>query len=288
MNRLSNLSNGKDLCKVFMKEKMTVDVGSAQLAGEWAGEGKPVVLLHAGVADGRMWQPQIAELSDSYQVVVYDRRGFGQTTAVDETFSHVEDLRAVLDQLGLDAVSLVGCSQGGRVAIDFVRTYPQRVAALVLIASAVSGTPLGTPAPNAFSADIEVILSALDEAEEASDLARVNEIEANLWLDGPSGPAGRVGGQLRELFLDMNGIALQMPEFSQEIESAPAYEHLSELALPVLVLWGELDFPHVKERSRYLVDTIPGAVGAEIPGTAHLPNLERPSEVNKLLRDFLG
>jgi pimeloyl-ACP methyl ester carboxylesterase len=79
-----------------------------------------------------------------------------------------------------------------------------------------------------------------------------------------------------------------MPELTQELEPASAYERLADLSLPVLVMWGELDFPHVKESCRHLVDTLPAATGKEIPGTAHLPNLEQPDLINRLLREFLG
>lgn len=266
-----------------MTEPFKLKIGQAELAGERSGRGKPLIFLHAGVADKRMWRHQIAELSDSYQAIAYDRRGFGETITADEAFSHVEDLRAVLDQLKIAPVSCIGCSQGGRIAIDFTLAYPQRVTALVLLAPAVSGAPV----PETFTPDIQARIAALDEADEADDLERVNAIEANLWLDGPSSPAGRVGGALRDLFLDMNGIALRMPGLTQEIEPAPAYERLADLSLPVLVIWGELDFPHVKECCRYLVDTIPSAGGKEIPGTAHLLNLEQPETINELLRDFL-
>lgn len=264
-------------------KSLNIKIGNAQLAGERAGTGNPLVFLHAGVADKRMWQPQIAAFNKDHQTIAYDRRGFGKTTTPDEAFSNVEDLQAVLDQLDIESTALIGCSQGGRVAIDFALANPKRVNALVLISPAISGAP----APQTFSPEIEKLVDALDEAEEADDLARINEIEAHLWLDGPAGAAGRVGGELRELFLDMNGIALGMPELTKEIEPASAYECVSGLSLPTLVLWGDLDFPHVKERCKYLVETISGAQGKEIPGTAHLPNLEQPEKVNSLLRTFL-
>lgn len=267
-----------------MTTTFKLKIGSAELALEHSGEGKTLIFLHAGVADRRMWQYQMAELSDSYQVVAYDRRGFGETKTVDEAFSHIEDLRQVLDKLEISTVSLVGCSQGGRIAIDFTLAYPQRVISLVLISPAVSGNP----SPGEFSPGIQACIDALDAAEETNDLARVNTIEANLWLDGASSTHGRVNSALRELFLDMNGIALKMPELTQEIEPNNAYEGLSELSLPVLVIWGELDFPHIKERCQYIVNSIPDSRGEEIPGTAHLPNLEKPEIVNKLVGDFLG
>ena len=267
-----------------MIEAIKLKVGKAQLAVEQAGQGKALIFLHAGVADKRMWRQQLVDLSADYHVVAYDRRGFGETTTADEAFSHVEDLRDLLDQLGLSSAALVGCSQGGRIAIDFALAYPHRVTGLGLIAPAISGAP----EPETFLPDIEARLAALDEAEEANDLARVNLLEANLWLDGPTSPAGRVSGPLRELFLDMNGIALGMPELTQEIEPALAYERLAGLSVPVLVIWGDLDFPHLRERCHHLVDTIPLVRGEEIPGTAHLPNLEQPETINKLLREFLG
>jgi pimeloyl-ACP methyl ester carboxylesterase len=270
-------------CFMFMAQKFLVEIGSAKLIGEQKGEGPPLILLHAGVADRRMWQPQMSELSDSFHVEAYDRRGFGETEAADVPFSHVEDLRLILDQLGIGKASLVGCSQGGRVAIDFTLAYPDRVESLVLIAPAVSGAP----SPDSFPARALELDEELDAAGEAGDFDRVNEIEALFWLDGPTSPEGRVNGAVRDLFLDMNGIALAHPELEEEIEPPPAYRRVSNLELPVLVLWGDLDFPHVQDRCRYLVQTIPGAHDRVIPGTAHLPNLERPQLVSDLIREHL-
>lgn len=267
-----------------MTEMFKVNVGSARIVGEHAGKGEALVLLHAGIADRRMWHPQTAGLSDRYHVVAYDRRGFGKTTTDDEAFSNVEDLRVVLDQSGLSKVSLIGCSQGGRIAIDFTLKYPQRVTKLVLLAPAVSGAPR----PESFPVSVQALLEKLDKAEESKDWAQVNQIETHLWLDGPTSPEGRVSGELRELVLDMNHIALNKPELTGEIEPPSAYERVSELTLPTLVISGELDFTYIKERCRYLIDTIPNAGGEEIPGTAHLPNLEQPETINGLLRAFLS
>ena len=264
-------------------EKFTFEHAGARLVGERAGAGEPLIFLHAGVADRRMWGPQIAVFSETRQVIAYDRRGFGETVAEDEAFSEIGDLEALLDHFGLDRVSLVGCSQGGRIAIDFALANPQRVTALALLAPAISGAP--EPAP--FGPKIQALSNALDDADEAGDLEAVNELEARCWLDGPASRAGRVSGPLRDLFLDMNGIALRKPELTQEIEPTPAFFRLSDLSVPTLVAWGDLDFPFVKQRCRYVVDAIPSATGIEIPGTAHLANLEQPALVNRLLSDFL-
>jgi pimeloyl-ACP methyl ester carboxylesterase len=114
----------------------TIPSGKAELTGVEDGKGPALVFLHAGVADKRMWRDQMAAFADRYRVVAYDRRGFGETRYKPETFSHMQDLRAVLDGLGIEQASLVGCSQGGRFSVDFTLAYPQRVNKLVLIAPA--------------------------------------------------------------------------------------------------------------------------------------------------------
>jgi pimeloyl-ACP methyl ester carboxylesterase len=265
-------------------EHFVVDIDRAKLVGEQAGEGPPLIFLHAGVADRRMWRPQMTALSSSFRTVAYDRRGFGETETADLPFSHLEDLREILDRLDIQRASLVGCSQGGRVAIDFALAYPDRAESLVLIAPAISGAP----APLNFPARALDLDAELDAADEAGDLERVNAIEAIFWLDGPTSPEGRVGGAVRDLFLDMNGLALARPDLQQEIEPPSAYEQVSDLDLPVLLLWGDLDFPHVKDRCHYLVQTIPGARGQVITATAHLPNLEKPQLMNQLIGAHLA
>lgn len=267
-----------------MTQPLTVFVSSAELMGERRGVGAGTLFLHAGVADRRMWQGQLAALQADFFVAAYDRRGFGETQCQDEAFSHTDDLEAVLDFLDLESVTLVGCSQGGRVALDFALENPERVTSLILVAPAVSGAPEPSDVP----AEIESLLEDLAHAEDAGDVARVNQIEAHLWLDGPLSPEGRVGGEIRDLFLEMNGAALRAPELTQEREPPSAFERLTDLSMPTLVLWGDLDFPHVQERCRQLANTIPDAKAREMKGAAHLPSLEQPDVFNQALLDFLN
>jgi pimeloyl-ACP methyl ester carboxylesterase len=267
-----------------MTQYVQVSHNGAQFAVESSGEGLTLVFLHAGVADRRMWADQTAALSSRWRTVAYDRRGFGETACGEKSFSHVEDLAAVLDGCGVESAALIGCSQGGRIAIDFTLAHPQRISALVLIAPAISGAP----EPGAFPPDIEQKLAALEAAETADDIDRVNAIEANLWLDGPAMPPGRVTGKARELLLAMNGLALRHPELTGEIEPPSAWERLSELSLPALVIWGALDFPHIQRNCRHLVETLPRARGMELDGVAHLPGLEQPARLNKVLAGFVS
>lgn len=181
--------------------------GRATLAVAAAGDGIPVALLHAGVADRRMWRAQAEALAAAgFRAIAYDRRGHGDSLHADEAYSHVRDLVAVLDSTGrrMPAI-LVGCSQGGRIAIDAALAHPERVRGLVLVAPAVSGAP----EPASFPPAIQAWIDRVDRAEATSDIDRINALEAHAWLDGPLAREGRVGGPVRELFLAMNEIALR-------------------------------------------------------------------------------
>lgn len=262
----------------------SIELNGAILVGEADGEGHAVIFLHAGVGDRRMWYAQMADLGDRYHVISYDRRGFGQTEAGNKKFSHSADLLSVYDHFGLETASLVGCSQGGRIAIDFALAYPDKVTSLVLIATAVSGAPV----PESFPKQAEILLNELDLAEAMGEgIERINELEAQMWLDGPLSKPKRVKGAVRELFLDMNEIALGHPDLTNEIESLLAWERLREIPVPTAVLWGELDFPHVVERSQKLIEQMPQASGFEIQDVAHMVNLENPEVVTVLIEEFL-
>ena len=269
-----------------MTPLLAVRSGEAELAAHVRGTGTPVVFLHAGVADRRVWDAQVAALpGDRFRAVAYDRRGFGQSVHVDEPWSHVDDLARVLDAAAGDAPAvLVGCSQGGRIALDAALAMPARVRALVLVAPAISGAPDVTDVPPAIKAWID----AVEQAEAQADVDRINALEAHAWLDGPLAPEGRVGGAARNLFLEMNEMALRAERRGTERESPPAFDRLHELAAPVLVVWGDLDFPHIARHCEMLAARVPRAHVQPMTGVAHLPNLERPEAFNHVLLDFLA
>lgn len=247
------------------------------------GGGDLVVFLHAGVCDRRMWDRQLADVGATNKAVAYDRRGFGETRAEYENFSAVADLMAVIHAVaGDEPATLVGCSQGGQIAIDMALHHPSSVRGLVLIAPSVSGAPIAVYPP-----DVEHVMAALKEAEKAGDLEQANTIKAHLWLDGPLQSGGRVSGQTRELFLDMNGIALRTPPTGMNLDVAPAFDRLGEITVPSLVISGNLDFPHIQERSRHIGATLPNGTWHELTGVAHLPSLECPADVSSLISEFI-
>ncbi len=261
--------------------------GSAHLNGttfyyQMAGTGYHLVLVHAGIADSRMWDDQFAVFAQYYTTVRYDMRGYGKTPMVAGSFSHRQDLRDLLAFLGIERAFLLGCSNGGRVIIDFALEYPEVVAALVLVCSGVSGNPLqGQPPPQ---------WDELVEAYKQGDLKRTAELEAEIWVNGPQRTSDQVDPLIRERVLEMDLIALQNEAAGlgeeQPLEP-PAAGRLSEIRVPTLVIVGALDQPDEVATADLLVEGIASAKKVVVPDAAHLPNMEHPDQFNRIVLDFL-
>lgn len=262
--------------------KDSAEINGARIAYEIAGDRPPLVLIHAGIADRRLWDDQVSAFAPRWPVIRYDMRGYGETAMPDGEFSHRADLEGLLDHLGVRNPILVGCSMGGRVALDYTLAHPDRVPALVLVNSPPGGFDAsGYPRP--------AQLHALDAADEAGDVDRFNELELQIWVDGPHRTPDQVDPAVREKVRRMNRIALESETagLGEETPPAPAWDRLGELRLPVLLIAGILDQPHVVAGMRQMAERIPGARLVEIEGAAHLPNLEQPEAFNRALREFL-
>jgi len=106
-------------------------VNNALIYYEIAGEGKPIVMIHAGVADHRQWNNEFSHFSNHFRILRYDLRGYGKSEPVEGEFSHLQDLNALLEALHINQpLILMGCSMGGGLAIDFALTRPSQVRSL--------------------------------------------------------------------------------------------------------------------------------------------------------------
>lgn len=218
-------------------DEFTIDIDGATLTGVEMGDGLPVVFLHAGVCDNRMWHDQMRLAADNgWHAIAYDRRGYGDAESPDEPFSHLEDLEAILDAFDIHAAIFVGCSMGGGLAIDFALSHPGRVIGLVLIGTSVTGAPWSA------TAEESAIEMAEEDAWERGDLDLLNKVQAHEWLDGPRAQSGRVGGSVRELFLDMNAKALAKPELTQEEPRPDAWSRVDAVTSPTMLIVGDEDF----------------------------------------------
>lgn len=258
-----------------------LEVNGARIHYERAGSGMPLVLLHAGIADLRMWDPQASEFAAHFDVIRFDQRGFGQSDLPAERWSPIADLLAIMDQLALKPAHLVGCSMGSALALDFALDHPERLSRLVLVGAAIGGANFGLRYPELW-ADVKA-------ADEAHDLERLNQAQMKLFLAGPRRPVEAVGPHLRELFLEMNGTALKS-DFDAAPEDEldpPAIDRLAEVSAPTLVVVGDEDVPPVMDATEILLQKLNGARKAVIHDAAHLPNLEHPHEFNRIVLDFL-
>lgn len=263
-------------------DEFTIKSGGATLTGVQMGDGLPVVFLHAGVCDTRMWHDQMRlAAEDGWHAIAYDRRGYGDTESPDEPFSHIDDLEAVLEKFDIHAAIFVGCSLGGGLALNFALRHPGRVIGLVLIGTSVTGAPWTA------TAEEQAIEMAEEDAWERGDLELMNKVQAHEWLDGPRAKSGRVSGAARELFLDMNAKALSKPPLSKEEEAPDAWSRVDAITAPTMLIVGDEDFTTLIDRHDHLSETMPNSFAAVVEGVAHIPSIERPDMINRMLEEFL-
>src|SRR4030095_15752442 len=121
-----------------------INVNGIQLAYDRRGQGTPLVLMHGYPLDHHLWDEVLPLLEDTFDVIVPDLRGFGESTTVDSTYTmddYASDIAGLLDQLGIQKTAIVGHSMGGYVALAFTRLYPERVSGIGLVSSQVLADP---------------------------------------------------------------------------------------------------------------------------------------------------
>ena len=266
---------------------MIATSGKAQLAYDIAGDGASgtdVVLLHAGVTDRRSWRHVVDRLAPRHRCVAFDARQYGETTYEPEDgWSGVDDTVAVMDAAGVARAVLVAGSMGGATAIDVALAHPERVSALAVIGPAVHGAPY----PDITEEPTASVVAKAEAAEAAEDLDELNRLEAWLWLDGPTAPEGRVGGELRDLFLEMNGRALHADDPGEPRPHPDAWSRLDEIRVPTLVLVGELDLSDMKAVDEQLAGIVAHGRLVWLEDTAHLPHFEGHEVCLRAIADFV-
>jgi pimeloyl-ACP methyl ester carboxylesterase len=250
---------------------------------EIAGAGAPVVLLHAGALDSRTWDAQFEALARQHTVIRCDLRGHGRSPTPTKPFAHYEDLRALLDELGIARAALVGLSLGSRTAIDFALSYPDRVDRLVLAAPGISGMTMRDPF-------ILSQLGKLAEAVAAGDLEAALESVVRMWVDGPYRAPEEVPASVRafckEMFRDT--VTRHGQTGHTLTTELNAVERTAELRAPILLPVGDVDSSDIHD----VVDLVAGkahdASKVVLPGAGHNVNLEAPGEFNRIVLEFLS
>jgi 3-oxoadipate enol-lactonase len=250
------------------------------IAYEAHGDGPAILLVHEGVADRRMWRGQVPVLARDHRVVAVDLRGFGETPHASGPFSNVDDLREVLDELGIERATVVGGSFGAKVALEFAVTHPERVERLVLCPPVLPGREWSERVRRGWQEE--------GEAFEAGDLDRATEVNLELWVDGPNRGPDAVDPEVRDLVRTMQRHAFELPEPDPPPEPVPEPSiRLADLRVPTLVVVGDEDVEDFLAMADAAAAGIPGARKVVIEGAAHVVALEKPQEFNAALVAFL-
>jgi pimeloyl-ACP methyl ester carboxylesterase len=275
----------------------TIEVAGTAFGYDEAGEGPAVVLLHAALGDRRMWDAQFTALAATHRVIRYDRRGFGETADGPGEYAHYEDLLALLDARGIEQAALVGASMGGACALDAALAAPERITRLALLGSGLTGHTW----PDHMLADFARLSAeavpdgrlaryAVREADvDPADVRAMAEANIRYLVAGPERdvsvlPADMVA-LVREMCEQVYRHDWTAPQWTERI---PDTRHrLAEILTPALVVIGTADARGLVELSSQLADSLPNAELVELADTGHLPSMERPDEVNALLRKVL-
>ncbi len=259
------------------------EIDGIRLAYDVAGSGPPLVLLHAGIVDRRMWDDVVPLLTDLATVIRFDARGFGETSRPpDGEFARWDDLFSVMDAAGVDKAHLVGVSQGAETALDAALTSPDRVAKLLMCGAGMRGWPWRDELNARWQAEVA--------AWERGDLDGCAEESIVTWFDGPQRLAIEVDPTIRRRAWEMQRLAIDQ-ENDDAIARAPeppSSERLGEVRAETMVAVGELDQPDMIDIAARLAADIPDARHVVLPGVAHLPPMERPAEFGQLVRQFIG
>ncbi|MEU0570976.1 alpha/beta hydrolase [Nonomuraea sp. NPDC005983] len=239
---------------------------------EEAGAGEPLVLLHSGVVDSRMWDPQWQALSERFRVIRVDYRGFGRTPfRADEPYSDCGDVAAVLAELGVTKATFVASSYGCRVALQLAQ--PGLAERLVLLnpGSELPATP-----------DVEAFGTEENRLLELGDVQAAAELNARTWL----GPDATPDVHERVVEMQRHAFTVQLAADPEPSQFSPELD-LASIQAPALVVVGAHDLLLFRQSARHLAEHLPHAELVELDWAGHLPSLERPDEIQALLLDYL-
>jgi pimeloyl-ACP methyl ester carboxylesterase len=257
-----------------------------EVGGDEADGAIPAVLLHAGVADRRMWDSAWDGLTSDRRILRLDFRGYGDSTArpVGPLVAHA-DVLATMDAVGIGRAHVVGASFGGGVATEVALIAPERVASLLLLAP--GGSLIEHPSPW-LSAAWRVEVDALD----AADPDAAVEVNLRAWVDGPGREPGEADPDVRSLVGLMQRRAFEVSGDWDDVEEdeldPPALARLANVMAPTLVLVGDGDGDVLIETAARIADEIPDSQLIRWPWVAHLLSMERPGEFLALAREWFA
>lgn len=260
-----------------------LEVPGGRIAYEVGGRGAPIVFLHEGIADRRMWDREFVRYSARHAVVRFDQRGYGTSAPATGPFSYSRDVVALIDHLGLERPLLVGPSMGGATAIDVALDHPEKVRGLLLIAPGLGGglEPPFSPDELVALENDETLSRAVADAWSKGDADLAFERLRQLWCSALEGPAltlfhRMVNDNRVEIFESRS-------ERLAERSGPSAASRLGSIRVPVTLLVGDRDNPASGVFARRVARGLPGARLETVSGADHLLNLGRPDAFDAAL-----
>ncbi len=265
-----------------MTEIKTSWVPSApKLAFSECGRGAVVVFLHGIGGNRRNWLEQLPHCAQRFHAVALDARGYGDSDDYPAALRFPDfaaDLHRLLDHLGVKAAHIVGLSMGGRIALDFYASAPERVLSLALIDTFPGYDESFTP--EAREKFIRLRKQPLVDGKEPRDIA---PMIAKTLVSSCAEPA-----HVQALIDSIS--ALHKESYIKAIEAMTQYApvaDLSQVKVPTLVVVGDQDQLTPPKVAREMAAAINGAELVVLRNAGHLANIEQPALFNQVLADFL-
>ena len=254
-----------------------IQASGLEIAFERVGQGPPLVLVHGAAEDGRIWRPQMDALADEFTVVAWDEPGAGRSCDVPADFGlddYARCLAEVIEAVGLGPAHVAGFSWGATVVQELYRHYSGRVATLILI-GAYTGWKGSLPADEV-AARLEGVRQMCAAPAEAFDPALPGLFAGE--------PPPEFLPLLEEIAADVRPESLKTQAWL--MAQADQRDLLPAIAVPTLLIWGELDTRSPLSIARQFQGAIPETELVVIPGAGHVSHLERPEQVNEAIRTF--
>jgi 3-oxoadipate enol-lactonase len=272
-----------------MTDTIWIDIPSGRLAAEDEGDGPPVLLVHSAIVNRRSWDPVVPHLLEAgYRVIRYDMRGFGESTTEEVEYRPHADVVAVLDHFGVDRAAIAGNSLGGAFSLDAVLEKPDRFVAYVWVGAGVGG--FEKPADPAE----EALFEAEGKAEDDEEWDLAAELDTRIWvdgwIDGVNQPTTRADPAVRAAIKGWDRELLEPGRVygSFKRPDPPAIKRLEEIAVPTLVVIGELDTTGTRAAAEEVARRVRGARIERLPNVAHIIGMEAPETLAALIVEHLA
>ncbi|MBI3859571.1 MAG: alpha/beta hydrolase [Thaumarchaeota archaeon] len=261
-----------------------LNVKGGKIYYETAGMGKPLVMIHAGFLDSRMWDEQFRIFSRENTVVRYDVRGYGRSNRPSAAFSDYEDLTALLDHLNFDKTCILGVSNGGRIALDFATVHPERVGGLILVSPGIRGYKGSGPEEDKLWEEDDKKFQEQERALKDGRVEEATRMDLDIWAPAQN-PSTREW--LWKIASENSDAYRNPPNNLQKSPDTPPFERLSAIKAPTLILVGDRDLKGMQAIARGISKRIPGSELTIIAGADHIANTSRPEVFNELVGSFL-